>query len=461
MLKSLENFKKAKERLVLNNKKPDKRIGIRNKSLADREIISKLKLLGKLDVQFEDEDILISLIHHENKDIRYYSINNLAKIKNIKLLEIYILALKKEKTSRNRREIASAIGRMRHEKAIPTLKKLLKDSDPNVVLQSLRGLLFFKEKKPILNMLKKLKDHPNELVKKVIGVEFPEKTKYLKDHSDVDESLKNHVINGDTLKIMKKIKKNSIHLTFTSPPYYNARDYSIYDSYESYLKFLTKVFKEVYRITKEGRFFVLNTSPIIIPRVGRKYSSKRYPIPYDIHHHLVKMGWEFIDDIIWVKPEPSAKNRVSGFNQHRKPLAYKPNCISESIMVYRKKSDKLIDWNLKQYSEEIIQKSKVEDGFETSNVWHIDPVYDKTHSAVFPLKLCDRVIKYYSLEGDLVFDPFAGSGSVGLSALENNRHFLLTELDKKYFKLMKEKLKNDLFRESVYFCKEENFDRSR
>ena len=216
------------------------------------------------------------------------------------------------------------------------LKKLLKDSDPNVVLQSLRGLLFFKEKKPILNMLKKLKDHPNELVKKVIGVEFPEKTKYLKDHSDVDESLKNHVINGDTLKIMKKIKKNSIHLTFTSPPYYNARDYSIYDSYESYLKFLTKVFKEVYRITKEGRFFVLNTSPIIIPRVGRKYSSKRYPIPYDIHHHLVKMGWEFIDDIIWVKPEPSAKNRVSGFNQHRKPLAYKPNCISESIMVYRK-----------------------------------------------------------------------------------------------------------------------------
>ena len=180
-------------------------------------------------------------------------------------------------------------------------------------------------------------------------------------------------------------------------------------------------------------------------------------IPYDIHHHLVKMGWEFIDDIIWVKPEPSAKNRVSGFNQHRKPLAYKPNCISESIMVYRKKSDKLIDWNLKQYSEEIIQKSKVEDGFETSNVWHIDPVYDKTHSAVFPLKLCDRVIKYYSLEGDLVFDPFAGSGSVGLSALENNRHFLLTELDKKYFKLMKEKLGNDLFSENVNFAKEDEF----
>ena len=130
-------------------------------------------------------------------------------------------------------------------------------------------------------------------------------------------------------------------------------------------------------------------------------------------------------------------------------------------MVYRKQSDKLIDWNLKQYSEETIDESKVADGFETSNVWHIDPTFNKTHSAVFPKELCDRVIKYYSLKGDLVFDPFAGSGSVGLAARENDRNFLLTELDKKYFKLMKEKLGNDLFRESVSFLKEDQFKKLR
>ena len=61
-------------------------------------------------------------------------------------------------------------------------------------------------------------------------------------------------------------------------------------------------------------------------------------------------------------------------------------------MVYRKQSDKLIDWNLKQYSEETIHDSKVKDGFETSNVWYIDPTFNKTHSAVFPKSLCDRVI---------------------------------------------------------------------
>ena len=445
----------------MSNKKPDKRTGIRNKSLSDKEIISKLKSLGKLDTQFEDEDILISLIRYGNKEIRYYAIINLAKIKNVKLLEIYVSALKSEETSRNRREIASAIGRMRSETAIPVLKRLLKDRDPNVVLQAIRGLLVFKDRKSVLNLLKELANHPNELVKKVIEVEFPKKAKDLRNHSKVDARLINCVVNADTLEVMKEIKNESIHLTFTSPPYYNAMDYSIYDSYDSYLKFLTKVFKQVYRITKEGRFFVLNTSPIIIPRVGRKYSSKMYPIPYDIHHYLIKMGWEFIDDIIWVKPEPSAKNRVAGFNQHRKPLAYKPNCISESVMVYRKQSDKLIDWNLKQYSEETIHDSKVEDGFETSNVWYIDPTFNKTHSAVFPKSLCDRVIKYYSLKGDLVFDPFAGSGSVAVSALQNDRHFLLTECDERYFKLMKEKLGNDLFSESISFLKENEFKKLR
>ena len=445
----------------MSNKKPDKRTGIRNKSLSDKEIISKLKSLGKLDTQFEDEDILISLIRYGNKEIRYYAIINLAKIKNVKLLEIYVSALKSEETSRNRREIASAIGRMRSETAIPVLKRLLKDRDPNVVLQAIRGLLVFKDRKSVLNLLKELANHPIELVKKVIEVEFPKKAKDLRNHSKVDARLINCVVNADTLEVMKEIKNESIHLTFTSPPYYNARDYSIYDSYDSYLKFLNKVFKQVYRITKEGRFFVLNTSPIIIPRVGRKYSSKRYPIPYDIHHYLIKMGWEFIDDIIWVKPEPSAKNRVAGFNQHRKPLAYKPNCISESVMVYRKQSDKLIDWNLKQYSEETIHDSKVKDGFETSNVWYIDPTFNKTHSAVFPKSLCDRVIKYYSLKGDLVFDPFAGSGSVAVSALQNDRHFLLTECDERYFKLMKEKLGNDLFSESISFLKENEFKKLR
>jgi len=265
----------------------------------------------------------------------------------------------------------------------------------------------------------------------------------------------NKIINGDVLKILRSVENNSIHLTFTSPPYYNARDYSIYSSYEEYLDFLEEVFSEVHRVTKDGRFLIVNTSPIIIPRVGRKYSSKRYPIPYDLHGRLVKQGWEFIDDIIWVKPEASVKNRIGGFQQFRKPLMYKPNAVTEQLMVYRKKSNRLIDWNIRAYEDEVVEASKVLTDFETANVWVIDPVYDKVHSAVFPKKLCDNVVKYYSMKGDLVFDPFAGSGTLAKSALSLERKVFMTEISKEYFERIMENLSD--YAMELEFLDEETF----
>ena len=204
---------------------------------------------------------------------------------------------------------------------------------------------------------------------------------------------------------------------------------------------MEKVFSETHRITKEGRFLIVNTSPIIIPRVSRSHSSKRYPIPFDLHPYLVKQGWEFIDDIVWMKPEASVKNRIGGFMQHRKPLAYKPNSVTEYLMVYRKSTDKLLDWNIRSYDNKTVEESKVTNGFETTNVWKIDPCFDKVHSAIFPVELCKRVIQYYSYIGDLIFDPFGGSGTVGKTAKALRRLFFLTEQDPKYFEYMRSKSK--------------------
>ena len=80
------------------------------------------------------------------------------------------------------------------------------------------------------------------------------------------------------------------------------------------------------------------------------------------------------------------------------------------------------------------------DKYETTNVWHIDPKFDKIHSAVFPLELCNRVIRYYSYIDDLIFDPFAGSGTVGRAAASLNRQFFLTEKEIRYVNRMKESL---------------------
>ncbi len=406
-----------------------------------------LEKLGHLPKDF-DGNLLIPLLNHESSQVRLWAVKNIGKLEDVKYLQILSQIARQDTDSMVRREAVSSIGRMRHPNNNSILIELLNDSDPKIVLQAIRGLLVFKHNETVGKHLKKLYKHPNEMIQTVIHKEFYAQNvnKIVQPHAEIYEFLKNVVVHGDVRDILKLVPDESIHLTFTSPPYYNARDYSIYQSYQEYLQFLTEVFQEAYRVTKEGRFFILNTSPIIIPRVSRQHSSKRYPIPFDIHPRLVSMGWEFIDDIIWLKPESSVKNRNAGFLQHRKPLGYKPNPVTEYLMVYRKKTEKLIDWNIRQYDWDIVKKSKVTEEYETSNVWKIDPTFNKVHTAVFPLELCNRVIKFYSFKGDLVFDPFAGSGTLGKAAKNLGRLFFLTEKDERYFHEIRKNLdKENLF----------------
>lgn len=419
---------------------------ISNYKLDDSKVNFILENLGYLPNNFKG-DWLFEYTQHSNTKMKLYAIKNIGKLKlNGKIQELMNLYEKEDKTE-VRREIISSIGRQREKKTKDFFIKVLNDKDPKIVSQAIRALLIFKNDIDIAKELRRLKNHENEMVREMIAKEFftEDKVASKLHHTETYNFLKNKIVHGDVSEIIKSIPEESVHLTFTSPPYYNARDYSIYPSYEDYLKFLDNVFKEVHRITKEGRFLVINASPIIIPRISRQYSSKRYPIPFDLHAMIVNSGWDYIDDIIWQKPEASVKNRIGGFKQHRKPLGYKPNTVTEMVMVYRKKTSKLIDWNIKQYSKDVVEKSKIKDEFETTNVWKIDPKYSKNHSAVFPTELCKKVIEYYSFQGDLVFDPFAGSGTVGRVAKSLNRLFFLTELKDEYFEYMKTTKKESIF----------------
>ena len=423
---------------IIEDKGEDLKI---SKAQGDKNLIATLEDLGYLPNGFQG-GFLFNLLEHENPKVRFLAAKNIGKLNQTKSLEPLWDTFQKETDTTTKREIVSAIGRLRKEQNKPYLFEILQDDDPKVVCQAIRGLLHYGNDISVERKLKPLLNHENETVRTVIYKEFfAEKTKRENElpHPETYSYLKNVVVNADVREALLAVPDESVHLTFTSPPYYNARDYSIYPSYDAYLKFLAGVFKETHRITKEGRFLIVNTSPIIIPRVSRAHSSKRYPIPFDLHHYLVKMGWEFIDDIIWLKPEYSVKNRVGGFHQHRKPLGYKPNSTTEYLMVYRKETTRLLDWNMRSYSQEIVEESKVKGEYETTNVWRIDPKFDKVHSAVFPIELCKRVIQYYSYKNDLIFDPFGGSGTVGRTAKSLDRNFFLTEKDYEYFEYMQSK----------------------
>ena len=76
-----------------------------------------------------------------------------------------------------------------------------------------------------------------------------------------------------------------------------------------------------------------------------------------------------------------------------------------------------------------MEDSRIADGYEQTNVWHIKPAHDSRHPAVFPKELAEKIITSYSFVGDMVLDPFAGIGTTGKAAVKLGWRFILMEQD--------------------------------
>jgi DNA modification methylase len=280
----------------------------------------------------------------------------------------------------------------------------------------------------------------NILENRILGRKS-EKIKNRNNDSPRISTIRNTVGLGDSEILLEETPAESIDLIFTSPPYYNARpEYADYTTYEEYLLKIRKIIKQCYRVLNEGRFFVINISPVLIRRSSRNEASKRIAVPFDFHGLFIEEGFEFIDDIIWVKPEGAgwATGRGRRFAADRNPLQYKPVPVTEYVLVYRKKTEKLIDWHLRKHpNQKDVMESKIEDGYEVTNIWKIHPSFSKKHPAIFPVQLAERVIKYYSFVNDVVLDPFAGIGTVGEAAVKTKRRFVLFEMNEEYINEIK------------------------
>ena len=265
-------------------------------------------------------------------------------------------------------------------------------------------------------------------------------------------SLRNTVALGDCEEILQDLPASSVDLVFTSPPYYNARpEYTDYVTYEEYLLKMRKVIQSVHRVLAEGRFFVMNISPVLVRRANRNEASQRIAVPFDAHRLFIEEGYDFVDDIIWEKPEGAgwATGRGRRFAADRNPLQYKPVPVTEYVLVYRKRTPKLIDWNIRAHLKpELVKASRIGDDYERTNIWRIKPAHDKRHPAIFPVELAEKVITYYSFKSDVVLDPFAGIGTVGEAAVKLKRRFVLVEQDPKYVTIIRAEVKTWLGEEA-------------
>ena len=248
--------------------------------------------------------------------------------------------------------------------------------------------------------------------------------------------LQNTIAKGRSEVVLTHLPEQSIDMIFTSPPYYNARkEYSEYDTYEDYLDVMREIIRQCRRVLIDGKFFIINSSHVLVPRASRNESSSRIAVPFDLHQIFMEEGFEFIDDIIWQKPEGAgwASGRGRRFAADRNPMQYKAVPVTEYVMVYRKKPTCLIDNFIRKHpNPEIVESSKIEDGYEKTNVWYISPARDKRHPAIFPSELAEKVIKYYSFKNDVVLDPFGGIGTTAKAAASLGRRFFSIEMNDEY-----------------------------
>ena len=260
---------------------------------------------------------------------------------------------------------------------------------------------------------------------------------------------------------MTELPNNSVHLIVTSPPYFNIKDYSLdgyqkdkrsgkivgqigdISNYKKYIEEMLKVWKECKRVLIPNGKLVINTPlmPMLKKSLSTHYNRHIFDINSDIENSILNnTGLFLLDVFIWNRTNPSKKLMFGSYPYPRN--FYAQNTI-EFITVYVK--DGLPENNL---PKEIREKSKLteKEWVEfTKQIWNI-PIPNKNdlafgeHSAIMPEEIVRRCIKLYTYIGDVVLDPFVGSGTTLKVAKELKRNYIGYEISRNYERVINLKL---------------------
>jgi len=250
---------------------------------------------------------------------------------------------------------------------------------------------------------------------------------------------------------ISEIHDNSIHMHFTSVPYATMRGTMDYKTYTDYLKVMYKVFKEMYRTLRPGRTVLLNVSDYQISSELDKEVVKNTEFElgekFDCPSHMSYLMWKlnqnyadhyklkYEDTIVWRK-SGSTSQRAGSFVDSCFPLKYRPEEVTERILVFRKgdidyekiwkekrRSDVYSDCDLSTYEkfEEWASIDPESMREYIQNVWEISPETQSDHPAPFPKELPKTAIQLYTIPREIVCDVFLGSATTIVAAQETER----------------------------------------
>jgi len=230
-----------------------------------------------------------------------------------------------------------------------------------------------------------------------------------------------------TSENMDEIPEESIHLMVTSPPYGVGKLYDEDLTLRDYLKLLKQVFEETWRVLVPGGRAAIN-----IANIGRKPYIPLHAYVIEIMH---KIGFHMRGEIIWNKAASSGVSTAWGsFASASNPCL---RDVHEYILIFSKITNRLE----KGEKKNTIEKSNFVEW--SKSIWNFSAVSAKKvgHPAPFPIELPRRLIEFYSYENDVILDPFIGSGTTALAAIELNRHYVGYDISQEYVDLARKKIK--------------------
>lgn len=244
------------------------------------------------------------------------------------------------------------------------------------------------------------------------------------------------IYHGDCLELMRQLDDCVVNLTVTSPPYNIGKAYEDVMPIDQYLDWCESWIKEIYRITVDDGAFWLNLGYFSIP--GR---AKAIPIPY--------LLWErspffLIQEIVWNYGAGVAATKFFS-PRNEKFLWYVKSANSYTFNL-----DDVRDPNVKYPNQKKHGKIKVNPlGKNPTDVWQFpkvtsgrnrSPKERTPHPAQFPEAVIDRIIKACSNEGEVIFDPFLGSGTTMAVGLKNNRKVVGIEIREDYCEIARDRI---------------------
>lgn len=220
----------------------------------------------------------------------------------------------------------------------------------------------------------------------------------------------------------QSLRGQLVDCIFTSPPYNAAKEYADHDddmTTDDYWTLISDVAELCYDIARPGAYAIWN-----VPMwMGNR--PKRY-VPDLMRLHVGGQGWEFCDEIVWVKGSLEGAN-AGGSAWGNYPTSPAIRNASEPLLIFRKPGGSprpISDVTWKEWAQ------------LTVGVWPIQcEMNQKDHPAKFPVELARRVLKLYSAPGELVCDPFLGSGTTALAAKQLNRRAVGADISKEYCEL--------------------------